>query len=73
VTTNTYLHRLDAIAARLGTKPCGDQLCVKCCLAKLHADLQGGEWSGCDGLPVTLTQLFAALSDAELAQGRGAT
>ena len=55
-----YLHRLDAIEARLGIKDCDGLPCVKCYLAKLHADMHGSHPTRCDGRPVTVKSMSAA-------------
>jgi hypothetical protein len=61
-----YLHRLAALEERLGGKPCGPALCLKCTVARLPVMLRPGEvqsipeWAGCDGRPTwsSLTELL---------------
>jgi hypothetical protein len=49
---NSYLHRIEAIEERLGIRECPKgPLCFKCEMAKLHAELHGGDWGGCDAMP----------------------
>ena len=49
---NGYLHRVEALEERLKIRECPEgSLCFRCELAKLHAELLGSDWSGCDGKP----------------------
>ena len=75
------LHRLDSIEERLGLRACPQgSLCYRCEMAKLHADLHGEDWGGCDGRPSRFIDrsrepsyderrlAIADLADAELEQ-----
>jgi hypothetical protein len=78
---NGYLHRLEALEERLRFRECPEGLlCYRCEMAKLHAELHGVDWGGCDGRPsrfidrsrkpteYELSLAIADLTEAELEQ-----
>ena len=78
---SSYLHRIETVKERLGFRECPEGLlCYRCEMAKLHAEIHGSDWGGCDGKPSRfidwshnptqqeISLAIADLTDAELEQ-----
>ena len=56
-----YLRRIEALDTHWGIGACRGS-CVKCALARLHCETEGLPTVGCDGAPMTLTQLLKGIN-----------
>src|SRR5215470_9693000 len=69
---NGYLHRLEALEERLAFRECPEgSLCFRCEMAKLHADIHGSDWSGCDGRPSRFIDRSRKPTEAEISLAIG--
>ena len=66
---NGYLHRLEALEERLAFRECPEgSLCFRCEMAKLHAEIHGSDWSGCDGKPSRFIDRSRKPTDDEISR-----